>query len=74
MDRITVEPGVMHGQPCIRGHRFSVAHVVRLVAAGWDHEQIQEEFLFIEAEDVQQALLYTVQCFKGRTLLQCETG
>lgn len=50
---------------CDARHRFSVAHVVRLVAAGWDHEQIQEEFLFIEAEDVQQALLYTVQCSRS---------
>ena len=58
LDRITVEPGKMHGQPCIRGLRFTVAHLLRLVAAGWDLDRIQDEFPFIEAEDVQQALLY----------------
>jgi uncharacterized protein (DUF433 family) len=38
--------------------RFTVAHVVRLVAAGWTIEQIREEFPFIEGEDVRQALDY----------------
>ena len=67
-DRITVESGKMHGQPCIRGHRFTVAHVGRLVAAGWDHEQIQEEFPFIDAEDVRQALLYAAEHIESTTL------
>jgi uncharacterized protein (DUF433 family) len=57
-DRITVEPGKMNGQPCIRGLRFTVAHLLHLLAAGWSLEQIQEDFQFIEADDVEQALLY----------------
>jgi uncharacterized protein (DUF433 family) len=57
-DRITVEPGKMNGQPCIRGVRFTVAHLLRLVAAGWSLEQIQEDFPYIEAGDIEQALLY----------------
>ncbi|MGW5359074.1 DUF433 domain-containing protein [Actinopolymorpha pittospori] len=58
LDRITVEPGKMDGRPCIRGLRFTVAQLVRLVAAGWTLEQIQAEFPFVEAEDLRQALLY----------------
>lgn len=50
-DRITVEPGKLGGQPCIRGQRFTVSHLVRLVADGWGPEQIQEDVPFIEAED-----------------------
>ena len=60
-DRITVDPGKMNGQPCIRGLRFAVGHLLRLVAAGWTLEQIQEEFPFIEAEDIQQTLLYAAR-------------
>lgn len=67
-DRITVEPGKMNGQPCIRGLRFTVAHLVRLVAAGWTLEQIQQDFPFIEAEDVHQALLYAAQAAEVPTL------
>lgn len=57
-DRITIEPGKMGGQPCIRGHRFTVEQLLRLVGAGWTLEQVQEDFPFIEAADVQQAIAY----------------
>ncbi|MGH3950372.1 MAG: DUF433 domain-containing protein [Pseudonocardiaceae bacterium] len=57
-DRITIEPGQMGGQPCIRGHRFTVEHLLHLIGAGWTLEQIQEDFPFIEAADVQQAVAY----------------
>ena len=57
-DRITIEPGKMGGQLCIRGHRFTVEHLLTLVGAGWTLEQIQEDFPFIEAEDIQQAIAY----------------
>jgi uncharacterized protein (DUF433 family) len=57
-DRITIEPGVMGGQPCIQGHRFTVEHLLSLVGAGWTLEQIQEDFPFIEAADIQQSVAY----------------
>src|SRR5580704_6869220 len=57
-DRITIEPGKMGGQPCIRGHRFTVEHLLSLVGAGWTLEQIQADFPFIEAADIQQSSAY----------------
>lgn len=73
-ERITVEPGKMSGQPCIRGMRFTVAHLLRLVAAGWSLAQIQEEFPFIEAEDVEQALLYAAHSAEITTLPLLESA
>jgi uncharacterized protein (DUF433 family) len=35
-DRTTIEPGKMGGQPCIRGHRFTVEHLLTLVGGGLD--------------------------------------
>jgi uncharacterized protein (DUF433 family) len=58
LDRITIEPGKMGGQPCIRGHRFTVEQLLGLVGAGWTLEQVQEDFPFIEAADIQQAIAY----------------
>ena len=58
LDRITIEPGKMGGQPCIRGHRFTVEHLLGLVGAGWSLDQVQEDFPFIEAADIQQAIAY----------------
>jgi uncharacterized protein (DUF433 family) len=43
---------------CIRGYRFSVEHLLELLAASWTLDEIQAEFSFIELEDVQQALGY----------------
>jgi uncharacterized protein (DUF433 family) len=57
-DRLTVEPDKLGGQPCIRGYRFSVEHLLELLAAGWSFEQVRADFPFIEPEDVQQALGY----------------
>jgi uncharacterized protein (DUF433 family) len=58
LDRITIDPGKMGGQPCIRGHRFTVEHLLNLVGAGWALEQIQEDFPLIEAADILQAVAY----------------
>ena len=57
-DRITVDPDKLGGQPCIRGHRFSVEHLLELLAAGWTTEDVRAEFSFIEEEDIHQALGY----------------
>jgi uncharacterized protein (DUF433 family) len=58
LDRITIELGKVGGQPCIRGHRFTVEHLLNLVGTGWTLEQIQADFPFIEAADIQQATAY----------------
>jgi uncharacterized protein (DUF433 family) len=58
LDRITIEPDKMGGQPCIRGHRFTVEHLLSLVGAGWTLEQIHEDFPFIESADIQQAIAF----------------
>lgn len=68
LDRITVEPGKMEGRPCIRGLRFTVAQLIRLVAAGWTLEQVQDEYAFVEAEDLRQALLYAAAASEVTTM------
>jgi len=57
-DRITVEPGKMGGQPCVRGLRMPVALVVNLVANGMTDEEILEAYPYLEREDIRQCLLF----------------
>lgn len=57
-DRLTVEADKLGGQVCIRGLRFSVEHLLELLADGWDLERIRLDFPFIEQEDIRQALGY----------------
>jgi uncharacterized protein (DUF433 family) len=57
-DRITIDPEVCSGKPCIRAMRMPVHQIVDLVAAGTSFEQILEDFPYLDAEDVKQALAY----------------
>lgn len=57
-DRITYDPHVMAGKPCIRGMRVTVGTVVGLLAAGHSQDQILKSYPYLESEDIDQALAY----------------
>jgi uncharacterized protein (DUF433 family) len=58
LNRITLDPAVMGGKPCIRGMRVTVGTVVGLLAAGRSREEILEAYPYLEADDIDQALAY----------------
>lgn len=58
LDRITQDPGVMGGRPCIRGMRVTVGMVVGQVAAGHSIDKVLADYPYLEREDVLQALRY----------------
>ena len=58
LDRITFNPAVMGGKPCIRGIRVTVGLVVGLVASGHSNKEILKLYPYLEKEDIQQALQY----------------
>lgn len=58
LQRITRDPVVMGGQPCIRGMRVTVGTIVGLLAAGRTQEQILEAYPYLEPEDIRAALSY----------------
>lgn len=58
LERITVDPLVMSGHPCIRGMRVTVANVLRLLAAHHDAKRILEAYPYLEAEDIDACLEY----------------
>ena len=62
LTRITRDPGVMGGKPCIRGMRVTVGTVVGLVAAGRTRDEILREYPYLEAEDIAEALSYPACC------------
>lgn len=67
-DRITVEPGKMNGQPCIRGLRIPVATVVAMVADGMTADEIVTDLPGLESEDVAEALRYAAEAVSERQL------
>ena len=56
--RITVDPEVCGGKPCIRGLRFPVSRLLGLLASGETPETILKSYPYLEAEDIQEALTY----------------
>ena len=58
LNRITLDPNVMGGKPCIRGMRVTVGTVVGLVASGHTTEEILKEYPYLEAADITEALSY----------------
>ena len=55
-ERITVDPEVMGGKPCIRGLRFPVSRILGLLAAGETKESILQAYPYLEPEDIAEAL------------------
>lgn len=58
LTRITFNPNVMGGKPCIRGMRVTVGTLVGLMAAGRTADEILEAYPYLEKEDLQEALAY----------------
>jgi uncharacterized protein (DUF433 family) len=57
--RITVDPGVMGGKPCIRGLRVTVATIIGLLASGRTRDEILQAYSYLELEDISDALSYS---------------
>ena len=58
LTRITFDPNVMGGKPCIRGMRITVGTIVGLVASGYTNAEILKAYPYLEAEDIREALAY----------------
>ncbi len=58
LDRITIDPEIMGGMPCIRGYRIPVSLIIRLIASGKTTKEILKDYPELEEEDVKQALEY----------------
>ena len=58
LERITHDPLVMGGKPCIRGLRVTVGTIVGLVASGYSNEEILAMYPYLEAEDIPASLSY----------------
>ncbi|MBI4705835.1 MAG: DUF433 domain-containing protein [Deltaproteobacteria bacterium] len=58
LDRITVDPAQMNGQPCIRGMRITVRRVLEALALYPSRQELRHEYPELDDEDIRQALAY----------------
>ena len=57
-DRITQDPGIMGGKPCIRGMRVTVGMIVGQIGEGVSIDELLSDYPYLDREDVMQALRY----------------
>jgi uncharacterized protein (DUF433 family) len=67
-DRITIDPAVMSGQPCIRGMRLTVRRVLEAVALYPKREELAREYPELEEEDIRQALAFAAASLDDQVL------
>jgi uncharacterized protein (DUF433 family) len=64
-DRITIEPGKMGGQPCIRGMRITVQRVLEILGTYPSRAELLEDFPDLEEADIQQSLAFAAATIEG---------
>jgi uncharacterized protein (DUF433 family) len=67
-DRISVDPAVCHGKPCIRATRIFISVILDNLAAGQTAQQIIESYPGLTAEDIHAALSYAAELAHERTV------
>lgn len=58
LERINIDPHVVHGRPAVRGTRMRVADVLALLASGASESEILEDYPYLTAEDIRACLGY----------------
>ena len=61
IDRITIDPAVCGGRPCIRGLRLRVKDVLDLLAAGASRDEILEDYPYLEPDDITAVLEFAAR-------------
>lgn len=68
-ERVTVDPAVMGGRPCIRGLRFPVSRLLGLLASGQTEREILENHPDLEADDIRAAIAYAAALTDDRVVV-----
>ena len=66
--RITQNPAVMGGKPCIRGQRVTVGMIVGQIAAGVSIDELLADYPYLERQDILEALRYAAEAVREREL------
>jgi uncharacterized protein (DUF433 family) len=68
LDRITIDPAKMNGEPCIRGLRLTVRRVLEALATYPDREELKREYPELQDEDIRQALAFAAGMLDDKVL------
>ena len=66
LQRISIDPNICFGKPCIKGHRIWVSLILDFLASGWSIEQILENYPGLEEADIFACLAYGAEMSRER--------
>ena len=68
LSRITIDPMVCHGKPCVRGLRYPVEMLLELLSSGMTHNEILADYEDLQSEDLLAVLAYATRLAQTRRL------
>ncbi|MBE9482011.1 MAG: DUF433 domain-containing protein [Bacteroidetes bacterium] len=69
LNRITIDPEICHGKPCIRGMRWPVEVIIDMLGSGMTIEQIIEDHNELEREDILASLNFAKLYLSGHSIM-----
>lgn len=66
LSRISIDPEICFGKPCIKGHRLWVSLILDLLAEGWSFEEIRTNYPGVEDEDIRACIAYGAEMSRER--------
>lgn len=70
LQRITLDPNICHGKPCIRGLRYPVESMLELLSAGMSIDDILADYEDLEREDIFAALAFATRLTQVKSVHQ----
>ena len=69
LQRISIDPAICHGKPCIRGHRIWVSLIMDLLVDGMTMAEILEQYPGLEADDIRACMAYAAEMTRERIVV-----
>ena len=66
--RITIDPAICHGKPCVRGLRYPVEMLLELLSSGMSNDQIMADYEDLERDDLLAVLTFATRLAQTRRL------
>ena len=68
LSRITIDPAICHGKPCVRGLRYPVETLLELLSSGMSFDEILADYEDLEWDDLRAVLAYAARLARSRRL------
>jgi uncharacterized protein (DUF433 family) len=74
LDRISIDPRVMAGQPCIQGTRLTVHHILNVMAFGTTLDEIVQQYDGLKGDDIAACLLFASEALANTSFVPLATS